>query len=343
MTPDGLRVSSANEPRERRGAAGPHERACRGARRGEAPRMIQFLSILDLAPHELETCLDLAAALKHARRTQRPHATPLAGRHVALLFEKPSLRTRSTFTIAVRELGGDVIEPRADVVFGGRETIEDVARNLERWVFGLVMRTFAQSKLERLAAAAPALRVVNALTDQEHPCQALADCQTLLERFGSLDGRKVAFVGDGNNVAASLAQAVGMLGGTVVVASPERYELPQAVCAGVKKVARFGGGLELTRDPRHAVDGACAVYTDIWTSMGQETETASREEIFRPFQVNAALMAHAPKDAVFMHCLPAHRGDEVTDEVMDSPACVAFDQSENRLHSQKALLALLSS
>jgi ornithine carbamoyltransferase len=305
-------------------------------------RSTQLLSILDLTPAELEACLDLAGSLKHARRAHRPHATPLAGRHVALLFEKPSLRTRTTFTIAVRELGGDVIEQPASVVFGGRETIEDVARNLERWVFGLVMRTFAQSKLQRLAAAAPALRVVNALTNEEHPCQALADCQTLLERFGSLHGRTVAFVGDGNNVAASLAQAVAMLGGTVVVASPKGFELSRPVCEGVARVARFGGGVRITNDPLQAVEGACAVYTDVWVSMGQETEAASRLEIFRPFQVNAALMARAPKDAVFMHCLPAHRGDEVTDEVMDSPVSVAFEQSENRLHSQKALLALLA-
>jgi len=281
-------------------------------------RPTQVLSILDLTPTELETCLDLAAAMKHARRAQRPHETPLAGRHVALLFEKPSLRTRSTFTIAVRELGGDVIEPPADVAFGGRETIEDVARNLERWVFGLVMRTFAQSTLERIAVAAPALRLVNALTDEEHPCQALADCQTLRELFGSLQGRVIAFVGDGNNVAASLAHAVAMLGGTVIAASPEGYELPQRVRDEVARVARFGGGVEVTSDPAAAVKQASVVYTDVWASMGQESEAASRHEIFQPFQVNAALMARAPKDAVFMHCLPAHRGDEVTDKVMDS-------------------------
>jgi len=180
----------------------------------------QFLSVLDLTPGELESCLALAASLKSARRGHRPHPMPLAGRHVALLFDKPSLRTRSTFVIAVRELGGDVIEPPADVALGGRESIEDVARNLERWVFGVVVRTFAQERLERFAAAAPGLRVVNALTDQEHPCQALADCQTLIERLGSLRDRTIAFLGDGNNVAASLAQAVAMLGGTVAVASP---------------------------------------------------------------------------------------------------------------------------
>jgi len=305
-------------------------------------RPSQFLSVLDLSPAELETCLDLAATLKAARAAGHTHVRPLAGRHVALLFDKPSLRTRSTFTIAVRELGGDVLEPVGDVALGGRETIEDVARNLERWVFGVVIRTFGQERLQRFAAAAPTLRVVNALTDDEHPCQALADCQTLVERWGSLRGRTIAFVGDGNNVAASLAQAGAMLGATVVVGSPAGYELPEAVRDSVGRVARLGGGVRVTNDPVDAVSRADAVYTDVWASMGQEREAEERRRIFLPYQVNAALMAHAPKDALFMHCLPAHRGDEVTDEVIDSPASVVFDQSENRLHVQKALLALLA-
>jgi len=299
--------------------------------------------VLDLTPGELETCLELAAAMKTARQVGRAHVTPLTGRHVALLFDKPSLRTRSTFTIAVRELGGDVIEPPADVALGGREAIEDVARNLERWVYGAVVRTFAQERIARFAAAAPGLRLVNALTDEEHPCQALADCQTLLERWGTLRDRAIAFVGDGNNVAASLAQAVAMLGGTVIVASPPGFELPQRVRDSVAKVARFGGGVEVTNDPVDAVSRAGAVYTDVWTSMGQETESATRHDVFAPYQINAALMAQAPGDAVFMHCLPAHRGGEVTGEVMDSPASIVFDQAENRLHTQKALLALLAS
>jgi ornithine carbamoyltransferase len=302
----------------------------------------QFLSVLDLTPVELENCLELAASMKAARHAGRPHAMPLARRHVALLFDKPSLRTRSTFMIAIRELGGDVIEPPADVALGGRESIEDVARNLERWVFGAVVRTFAQERLERFALAAPELRVVNALTDEEHPCQALADCLTLIERFGTLRGRKIAFVGDGNNVAASLAHAVAMLGGTVAVASPEGYELPKAVRDAVTSVARFGGGVSVTNDPVDAVADAAAVYTDVWASMGQESEAAERRALFQPYQVNGALMAAAPGDALFMHCLPAHRGDEVTDEVIDSPSSVVFDQSENRLHTQKALLALLA-
>jgi ornithine carbamoyltransferase len=314
------------------------------ARATGAPwRLTQFLSILDLTPGELETCLELAASMKAARQAGRAHVVPLTGRHVALLFDKPSLRTRSTSTIAVRELGGDVIEPLPDVALGGRETIEDVARNLERWVFGVVVRTFAQERLKRFTTAAPGLRLVIALTNEEHPCQALADCQTLIERWGSLRDRTIAFVGDGNNVAASLAQAVAMLGGTAIVASPPGFELPQRVRDSVAKVARFGGGVQVTHDPIAAVARAGAVYTDVWASMGQESEAAARRAVFAPYQVNAALMARAPGDAVFMHCLPAHRGDEVTDEVMDSPASIVFDQAENRLHTQKALLALLSS
>ena len=302
----------------------------------------QFLSVLDLTPAELEICLALASEMKTARAAGRAHAMPLTGRHVALLFDKPSLRTRSTFTIAVRELGGDVLEPVGEVALGGRETIEDVARNLERWVFGVVIRTFGQDRLRRFAAAAPSLRVVNALTDEEHPCQALADVQTLVERFGSLRDRTIAFVGDGNNVAASLAQAAAMLGGSVVVASPKGYELPSAVCDAVARVARFGAAVRVTNDPVEAVSAADAVYTDVWASMGQEREAAERRRIFLPYQVNAALMSHAPSGALFMHCLPAHRGDEVTDDVIDSSASVVFDQSENRLHAQKALLALLA-
>jgi ornithine carbamoyltransferase len=302
----------------------------------------QFLSVLDFGPTELAGCLELAADMKRARQAGLRHARPLEGRHVALLFEKPSLRTRSTFQIAVRELGGDVIEPPADVALGGRETIADVARNLERWVFGAVVRTYAQARLEAFAAAAPRLRVVNALTDEEHPCQALADCLTLVERWGGLRGRTIAFVGDGNNVATSLAQAAVMLGARVRVASPPGYELPARVQADITGVAQAGAALEVTGDPVEGVAGADAVYTDVWTSMGQEAEAAGRRAAFAPFQVNAALMAHAAPGALFMHCLPAHRGDEVTDEIIDSAASVVFDQAENRLHVQKALLAMLA-
>ncbi len=302
----------------------------------------RFLSIADLDRSALVACLDLAASMKAARSAKQPHDRPLEGLHVALLFEKPSLRTRSTFEIAVHELGGHVIEPPQDVALGGRETIEDVARNLERWVAAAVVRTYAQARIMEFADAAPRLRVVNALTNEEHPCQALADCLTLVERWGSLEGRTLAFVGDGNNVATSLAQAGVMLGARVRVISPAGFELPQRVRDSITRLAASGGALEVASDPAQGVRGADAVYTDVWTSMGQESEATARDAVFQPYQVNGALMARAEPGALFMHCLPAHRGEEVTDEVIDSPASVVFDQAENRLHVQKALLALLT-
>ena len=300
-----------------------------------------FLSVLDLSHEELERVLDLAAELKQDRASGRAAFQPLAGRHVALLFEKPSLRTRTTFMIAVRELGGEVIEPPADVAFGGREAVEDVARNLERWLEGAIVRTFAQERLTRFAKAAPGLHVVNALTDEEHPCQALADMLTMRERLGALAGSMLAFVGDGNNIAASLAHAGALLGVNLRIASPAGYELPQPVLEAARAVARHDATIEVTNDVRRAVAGADAVYTDVWASMGQEDQAGARETVFAPFQVNEALMAHAAPGALFMHCLPAHRGLEVTNGVMDSATSVVFDQAENRLHTEKALLALL--
>jgi len=301
-----------------------------------------FLSILNLSPDALDQALALAAVFKSERLKGRPHAHVLEGQHVALLFEKPSLRTHSAFTIAVRELGGDVIEPASDVAFSGRESASDVARNLERWVPIVVVRTFEQARLERFAAASSRMRVINALTDEEHPCQALADMQALTERWGVVKGRTITYVGDGNNVAVSLAQASVMLGMHVRVATPEGFELNKDLAASVSRVARFGATLTQSHDPVAAVRGADAVYTDAWASMGQEADAERRTGIFRPFQVNAALMAIAGPQALFMHCLPAHRGLEVTDEVIDSPASIVFDQSENRLHTQKALLAMMS-
>jgi ornithine carbamoyltransferase len=302
----------------------------------------RFLSILDFDHGALNGCLDRAAQYKAARATGVRHDHPLDRRHVALLFEKPSLRTRSTFEIAVHELGGHVIEPSTDVALGGRESIADVARNLERWVYAAVVRTYAQDRLAEFAAAAPRLRVLNALTNEEHPCQALADCLTLVEAWGSLRGRTVAFIGDGNNVATSLAQAAVMLGAHVRVASPEGFELRDSVVESVARIAAAGGSLECVTDPVAGVRNADAVYTDVWTSMGQEHEAEARFDVFAPYQVNAALMAHARPEALFMHCLPAHRGQEVTDDVIDSGASVVFDQAENRLHVQKALLAMLA-
>jgi ornithine carbamoyltransferase len=312
-------------------------------RKAGAVSPTRFLSILDFDAAAIESCLRLAAELKSARAAGRRHVRPLEGRHIALLFEKPSLRTRSTFQIAVRELGGDVIEPPADVTLGGRESIQDVARNLERWVFGAVLRTYAQSRLQEFAAAAPTLRVVNALTNEEHPCQALADCLTMIERWGTLRGRTVAYVGDGNNVALSLAQAATLLGARVRIASPAGFELSEEARHTITQRAAPGGSVEVMNDPARAVGGADAVYTDVWTSMGQEAEASSRQTLFAPFRVDTALMSGAASGAIFMHCLPAHRGEEVTDQVIDSDASVVFDQSENRLHTQKALLAMLSS
>ena len=302
-----------------------------------------FLSVLDFEPADLEHCLDLAVQLKADRMLGReaPSAEVLNGRHVAMLFEKASLRTRSTFDIAVRELGGQVLALRADAALGVREPVADVARSLERWVDAVVIRTFSQKLLEEFAAAAKRLHVVNALTDEEHPCQAVADCLTLLEHWGSLRGRTIAFVGDGNNVAASLAHAAAMLGVHLHVAGPEGYQLPHGVVQRATGVARFGARLRLFTDPADAVLGADAVYTDTWTSMGQEAEAPQRRETFAAYQVNDALMALAKPGAFFMHCLPAHRGEEVTAEVIESPASIVFDQAENRLHCQKALLLML--
>jgi ornithine carbamoyltransferase len=309
-----------------------------------APRRSKdFLSILDFDHGNLERCLRLAAQIKVDRPLGReaPTADALGGRHVALLFEKASLRTRSTFEIAVRELGGDVIGLQPDAALGNREPVADVARNLERWVDAVVIRTFSQSLLREFAAAAPHLCVINALTDDEHPCQILADCLTVGERWGALPGRTIAFVGDGNNVAVSLAHAAPMLGINVHVASPEGYQLSASAVQEVTRLARHGACLRLFSTAAEAVSGADAIYTDTWTSMGQEAEAARRRAIFAPYQVNDELMAHAKPGALFMHCLPAHRGEEVTADVIESPASVVFDQAENRLHCQKALLLML--
>ena len=305
-----------------------------------------FLSVLDFSPEDLEHHLVLAATLKRDRRLGREAATSAAlqGTYIAILFEKPSLRTRSTFEIAIRELGGDFIDPSADVALGTRESLADVGRSLERWVEGAVVRTFDQARIVDLAMATSELRVINALSNDEHPCQALADCLTLQERWGELRGRRVAFVGDGNNVAASFAQAATMLGITVHVATPEACALPAQVAADVERIAQHGAELVQFTDPVAAVRGADAVYTDVWTSMGDKTdagEQAERSRLFAPYQVNDALMAHAGPDACFLHCLPAHRGEEVADAVIDGPASVVFDQAENRLHTGKALLVML--
>ncbi|MCU1382761.1 MAG: argF [Acidobacteria bacterium] len=306
-------------------------------------RRKDFLSVLDFDAADLERCLELAAQLKSDRSLGRhaPTADILDGHHIAMLFDKPSLRTRTTFEIAIRELGGHLVALQADVALGRREPVGDVARNLERWVDAVIIRTFSQDVLQEFAAAARRLHVVNALTDQEHPCQAIADFLTLQERLGQLRGRTIAYVGDGNNVATSLAHAAAMLGVHVHVASPEPYQLPHAVVQQATSVARHGARLRLFSDAADAVAGADAIYTDTWTSMGQEQEAELRRGIFGPYQVNEELMSLAKPGALFMHCLPAHRGEEVTADVFESDASVVFDQAENRLHGQKALLMML--
>jgi ornithine carbamoyltransferase len=311
----------------------------------EIPRVQckDFLSILDFNHDELAQAIDLATRLKRERSLglRAPTSHALDGRHIGLLFEKPSLRTRVTFTIGVRELGGDMVEIPADVMHADREPIHDVARNLERWVDAVVIRTFSQDRLVQIGETTKRLHVINALSDEEHPCQALADIQTLSEVWGNLKGRTVAYVGDGNNVATSMVHASVMLGMHVRIATPKGYELPHKAVLEAARVAVDGAELMQFTDPKKAVEGADAIYTDVWTSMGQEVEYAERKKIFARYQVNEALMARARPGALFMHCLPAHRGEEVTDEVIESTVSVVFDQAENRLHAQKALLLML--
>jgi ornithine carbamoyltransferase len=304
-----------------------------------------FVSMRDLAPADLAALLDLAARLKAERvlRRRAPTAAALAGLHVATLFEKPSLRTRATFEIGVRELGGDILDLPAPFADGVREPLPDVARNLERWADALVVRTYAQSKVTTLAESAPRLHIINALTDEEHPCQALADMLTVREHWENCRGRTIAFVGDGNNTATSLTHAALMLGINVHLATPEGFELPSRIVEDAMRTARDGALVRQFHDPREAVAHADAVYTDVWTSMGQEAEATTRKVVFQPYQVNGQLMSAASPGALFMHCLPAHRGEEVTAEVFESPASVVFDQAENRLHTQKALLLMLLS
>jgi ornithine carbamoyltransferase len=302
-----------------------------------------FLSVLDFDAADLELCLEIAAQVKadRVRGRQAPTSAALNGRHVAMLFEKPSLRTRTTFEIAVRELGGEAIGLQPEAALGQREMVADVARNIERWVDAIVIRTFSQRVLEQFAASACRLHVINALTDEEHPCQVVADFLALREHWGNLGGRTIAYVGDGNNVATSLAHASAMLGVNLHVASPEGYQLPAAVVQQSTHAARHGARLRLFSEAADAVAGADAVYTDTWTSMGQETESEIRRHVFAAYQVNEELLSLARPDALFMHCLPAHRGEEVTNEVFESPASIVFDQAENRLHGQKALLLML--
>ncbi len=291
---------------------------------------------LDLSSNELSALLDLTAQVK---RTPRRFAHKLSGRYLALLFEKPSLRTRMTFELAIKQLGGDsVFTEYNGQRIGDREPVKDVARNLERWVHGIAARVYAQSTIEELARWS-AVPVINALSDRYHPCQALADFFTLRERFGVLEGLKLAFVGDGNNVAHSLMLCAARLGVHVTLCTPPEHRPDPEITAEARELAlQSGGSIDLSSDPLEAVEGAHAVYTDVWASMGQEKEAKQRRKVFAPYQVTEQLMAAARSEAIFMHCLPAHRDEEVSDAVMESPQSAVFDQAENRLHAQKALL-----
>ncbi len=311
------------------------------ARTAVENRVLKFsgsdlLRDLDLTDEELHHLLDLAAEVK---RSPGDFARVLSGKAIAMLFEKPSLRTRLTFELAIRQLGGESVFVEGPV--GGREPLKDVARNLDRWVNGIVARVFAQETIEELAQWA-SVPVINALSDLYHPCQALADVQTIRERFGEVKGLKLTFLGDGNNVAQSLMITSVRLGMDFALGCPEGYlPNPETVAEAEGLAAVSGASLVITHDIPTALEGAHAVYTDVWTSMGQEREAVKRKKAFREFQVSDELMALARPEAVFMHCLPARRGEEVTDAVMESERSVVFDQAENRLHAQKALLLMM--
>lgn len=297
-----------------------------------------LISLLDFSTEEVDDILRLAAEVK---ANPIHYATSLAGKTLFMYFEKPSLRTRVTFEAGMTQLGGHAIYYSAsDGKIGVRESVEDVARNLERWVDGAMCRTFSHTLVEDLARLAD-IPVINGLTDHLHPCQALADFMTLQEVFGDVRGRRLVYIGDGNNVAHSLMETGAMLGVHVAVVTPSGFEPSEEVVRACAKIGAANGATITAGGDLALVDGADALYTDVWASMGQEAEAEQRRQVFRPYQVNAALMARAAADAVFLHCLPAHRGDEVTDEVADSPQSVIFEQAENRLHAQKAVLLLL--
>jgi ornithine carbamoyltransferase len=297
-----------------------------------------FLSIDNLDADELAHLLDRAAAMKADRKPSKV----LAGKTIAMVFEKPSTRTRISFEVGIAELGAHPLPlSSAELQLGRGETIEDTGRVLSRYVHGVVVRTFEQERLERLADAA-SIPVINALSDLEHPCQALADLLTIREKGGKLKGVRLTYVGDGNNVAHSLLLAGALAGMDVTVATPPGYEpIPQMVKRAAIIAESTGGSVEVTTDAVAAVTGTDVIYTDVWASMGQEAEAEERRLIFAPYQVNSVLLARAADGAIVLHCLPAHRGEEIADEVIDGPRSVVWDQAENRLHTQKALMEWL--
>ena len=295
-----------------------------------------FLSIKDFSPEEIRYLLDLAREIK---THPSAHHGALRGKTLALIFEKPSLRTRVSFDVGIQQLGGfSLYLSNAEISLGKRESLYDVAKNLERMVQAIMIRTYAHEIVEKMAEYA-AIPIINGLTDYSHPCQAMADYLTMMEVKGDVTGLKVAFIGDGNNVCHSLLFAGAQLGAHVWAATPSGYEpKPEAVEWAVQRGWRTGATCTLTNDPVEAARDADVIYTDVWASMGQETEAGERRKIFAPYQVNSELFRHAKFDALFMHCLPAHRGDEVTDDVIDSAHSVVYQQAENRLHAQKAIL-----
>jgi ornithine carbamoyltransferase len=296
--------------------------------------MRHFLSAADLTRERVLHLFGLAADLKHRWKAGQRGA-PLAGRTMALIFEKPSLRTRVTFEVGLVQLGARAVHlSGGEIGLGTRESVPDVARNLSRWVDGIAARVYAHDTVAGLARHA-GIPVVNALSDLEHPCQALADYFTLWERGVDLQAMRLAWIGDGNNVCHSVVLLGALVGASVVVACPPGYEPAPEVLATAR---RLGGRVEVTEDARAAATGADAIYTDVWTSMGQEAERERRTEAFGRYQVNAAVLGFAKPSALVMHCLPAHRGEEITDEVLDGPRSIVLEQAENRLHAQKAVI-----
>lgn len=300
-----------------------------------------FLDIIDYSPKELQDLLDLAIHLK--KEYQAGGNEPvLKGKVLAMIFQKPSLRTRVSFDVGMRHLGGDALylSPN-EIGLGQRESIADVARVLDGMVHGIMARVFDHDHLIQLAHWTT-IPVINGLSDYSHPCQALADVLTIYEEFGKIKGINITYVGDGNNVAVSLMQIAAKLGANFTIANPEDYDMPAESIETIKPIAQENGSkLTFLRDPHEAVKGAHVIYTDTWTSMGQEEEAAKRERVFPPYQINDALVKEADKDAIVLHCLPAHRGQEITDEVADGPHSRLFQEAHNRLHAQKAVLYTL--
>lgn len=300
-----------------------------------------FLAIADYTPNELTNILDLAIQLKE-EWIQGGNPPLLKDKVLAMIFQKPSLRTRVSFDMAMRHLGGDALYlSPAEIGLGKRESIADVARVVSGYVDAIMARVFDHEHVVELARWA-SIPVINGLSDYNHPCQAMADALTIIEKHGTLEGLKVSYVGDGNNVAVSLMHICAKLGAHFSIATPEGYELPEnAVALGKEFCQHSGGTIEIYHNPVEAVKDAKVIYTDTWTSMGQEEEAKKREQVFPPYQVNQNLLAHAANDVIVMHCLPAHRGQEITDDVADGPHSVIFQQAHNRLHAQKAILVHL--